>query len=1300
MRTAPAPNIPAIPGMNPGVFVMGGGGGGGGSGGKGGGGSTGARGADGRGGGSDANGGGKSAGSCGTGSTDGGGCPNHHGPGTSGTMSRGDPVDVVTGRVFTLPAVDLFLPSPLPLRIERTYSSTSRDRDVGLGPGWTFSLAWQVIERRRSVRVITSDGVEHDFGKLEPAAGVLGPHGWLLHREGLGFRLDLPDGPRLIFEVQVPSDDGMTYRLSAIADRWGNRIVLDHEQGHLVQVTDATGRVVRVVRGRDGHIAALEAKNALEQGRWVPFVRYSYDAHGRLTGAEDADGELTTYAYDERNLLTSTTGPTGLTFFFRYDAASRCVETWGEAPGATDISLAEDVPAVLADHETKARGVLHTKFEYGDDGYSEAVDSVGLHRYFGNAHGLVAKAVTPLGVFLRSYDDRGFLTSFTDALGATTTWERDLFGRETRVVDPLGRVTTIRRDPAGEILEVIGPDGASTRVHRAGDELSWTDPLGATCIVRFDARGQPVRAEWPDGRTIVFARDAHGNVIERVDELGARTQAGYDAWGRCVEILDARGGRTAFTYSNAGRLLSVRSPDGAIERYAHDGAGNTIAITDAEGRTTRLSYGGFHKLSRIEKPNGEVVELRYNREGWLSYVKNARGEIYRFTRNPAGPVVEEHAFDGRVTRYGHDAMGRVVWSRNGLGERTEYERDAAGRLVRRVFADGTEESFEHDENGDIVAAACPAGLFVFQRNPNGWIVREEQHVAGERADVRIDYRLTGEVAGRRTSLGHAAQWTHDFARGQVQLALDGEVASASQNDVLGREVARVLPGGTRIEAAYDALGRLSERRVIARAAAPAVGPGQPAWVGPVPPATVRAEAFRYTSDGLLAMRLDQRRGTTQFSYDPIGQLARVLREGREEASFRYDETGNVHDVTPGAPGRLYGPGDRIERCGAERYVWDAEGRLVARRERRSSGEEAVTRYRWSAAGRLDAVERPDGTVVSFEYDPFARRVAKRLWRREVNGRRTLLEATRFVWDGGALVHEIKHSAAAGGAPVVEERTYVFEQGSTIPFAHRDARTEGGVRTVSPWWHYVNDDSGAPEALMGPDGRLGCELLRAPWGAVAVADGASTSTPIRFRGQYADEETGLFYNRHRYYDPKLGRYISPDPIGIEGGLNAFAYAANCPTSAVDPDGLMYSVIKDARGNVVAEGHNLKQGGGVGEQHPAVPLPDRTSCAEMTALTSLARKMGPNTKKEDIAKLFNEEGYTIETYEGTRDTYKQGVRYGANPCPACKKMFNDMGITKGILGHAPRKPEKIRPWDGETTYTPLSEQVLQQAQKRRR
>ncbi|WP_321930421.1 RHS repeat-associated core domain-containing protein, partial [Burkholderia cenocepacia] len=60
-------------------------------------------------------------------------------------------------------------------------------------------------------------------------------------------------------------------------------------------------------------------------------------------------------------------------------------------------------------------------------------------------------------------------------------------------------------------------------------------------------------------------------------------------------------------------------------------------------------------------------------------------------------------------------------------------------------------------------------------------------------------------------------------------------------------------------------------------------------------------------------------------------------------------------------------------------------------------------------------------------------------------------------------------------------------------------------------------------------------------------------PIRFQGQYHDQETGLHYNRHRYYDPNSGRFVSKDPIGLAGGLNAFQYAPN-PISWIDPFGL--------------------------------------------------------------------------------------------------------------------------------------------------
>jgi RHS repeat-associated protein len=186
----------------------------------------------------------------------------------------------------------------------------------------------------------------------------------------------------------------------------------------------------------------------------------------------------------------------------------------------------------------------------------------------------------------------------------------------------------------------------------------------------------------------------------------------------------------------------------------------------------------------------------------------------------------------------------------------------------------------------------------------------------------------------------------------------------------------------------------------------------------------------------------------------------------------------------------------------------------------------------------------------------------------------------------------------------------------------------------------------------------------------VPEGAATSTPIRFRGQYADEETGLSYNRHRYYDPKVGRYISADPIGVAGGLNVFAYSGNCPTSAIDADGLMYSVIKGPppECKVMAEGyHNTSYA-----PNAAVPT-ERPSCSEAAALTKLANSMGPGTTKEDVAKKFNEGGYTMETYNGNGPGKSR-----ANPCPKCRKMIEDIGIEKGIIGHKEGDNEKPVDW----------------------
>jgi RHS repeat-associated protein len=79
-----------------------------------------------------------------------------------------------------------------------------------------------------------------------------------------------------------------------------------------------------------------------------------------------------------------------------------------------------------------------------------------------------------------------------------------------------------------------------------------------------------------------------------------------------------------------------------------------------------------------------------------------------------------------------------------------------------------------------------------------------------------------------------------------------------------------------------------------------------------------------------------------------------------------------------------------------------------------------------------------------------------------------------------------------------------------------------------------------------------EVERRAWGRVEKAEGVAT--PLRFQGQLEDGETGLFYNRFRYYDPEAGMYVSPDPIGLGGGLRPFGYGTN-PAGWIDPLGLV-------------------------------------------------------------------------------------------------------------------------------------------------
>ncbi|MGQ7249540.1 RHS repeat-associated core domain-containing protein [Halomonas sp. V046] len=154
-------------------------------------------------------------------------------------------------------------------------------------------------------------------------------------------------------------------------------------------------------------------------------------------------------------------------------------------------------------------------------------------------------------------------------------------------------------------------------------------------------------------------------------------------------------------------------------------------------------------------------------------------------------------------------------------------------------------------------------------------------------------------------------------------------------------------------------------------------------------------------------------------------------------------------------------------------------------------------------------------------------------------------------------------------------SYLFEPGSFIPAAKLEAHYKAieqntGSGTVlytdhrlaeQTLYYFQTDHLGTPLELAGSDGNLAWIGQYRAWGKLTKAtDGngnpSTTDNPFRFQGQYHDEETGLHYNRFRYYDPEIGRFTTQDPIGLAGGTNLYQYAPN-PTGWVDPLGLSKS-----------------------------------------------------------------------------------------------------------------------------------------------
>ncbi|XXX76642.1 DUF6531 domain-containing protein [Sorangium sp. So ce134] len=1017
----------------------------------------------------------------------------------------GHPVDVVTGEVLA-DAVDFELPGPIPLKFERNYYS----RDAGdgpLGPGWHHPLDASADERADGVRVRLPDGRERTHDALPPGGSLWDDiDRYTLERTQRGYQLTFWDGRRLHFEPVRGAP--VTHPLVRITDRCENAVELRYEGGRLRQVVDSVGRVLELAVA-EGRLRSIRMR--CREG-WIDLVAYEYDGEGRLAAAFDPMGRPVRYAY-KGGVLVQETNRNGLSFYFEYDwyhPDGWCIRTWGDG-GIYDRRITYD---------------KHRHFTVVDDSRG------GRTLYYGNAAGLVDREVDPTGrEKLYAWDSSYRKVAEVDGLGHRTEWAYDARGNRVLERDALGQETRWRFDELNLPVERIDAAGGVWRreFDARGKVRRVEDPLGNVARFRHDRRGNLVSVEDAKGRTFALRYTMAGELAEVIDWEGHATRYEVNARGSVVRQVNALGGEMAITRDACDRPIAVRLPDGSVLRLAYDGEGNLVGRTDGLGHTTRFRYGGFNKLVERIDPAGGIVRYAYDTEENLIGVTNELGEEYAIDVDLAGRVVRERGFDGRTLEFLYDRAGRCIETVNGQRKRTKIERDALGRATRLVIPKkpvmgdpipkGEEVEYAYDARGGLILARNGDAEVRFVRDPLGRVI--EEHADGR--TIRSEYDAAGNRVGRRTSLEHETAYDFDGNGGLLglvfgrdprwkdftpeSLARGGPVRAPWQatlrRDAAGGEVERALPGEVVSSWERDTSGRPRVHRTV-RGGEPLMGTG-----------------YRWRSHDQIAALIDVHAGPTWFEHDARSYLVAAA---RPDGSVQYrapDAVGNVYR-SPDRSDRRYGRGGRMEAAGGVRYVHDEDGQIVEK----VMPDGKRWQYAWDHAGQLREVVRPDGQRVTFGYDALGRRVRKTL------GGRT----TTLVWDGNDLVHEVTEGEALV--------TWEFEPGTFAPIAKVEGDRRYGV---------VTDHLGTPVALFDEGGELA-------WKAQVDLDGVArqevgrTGCTWRWPGQYEDEETGLYYNRFRYYDPDGGRYVSQDPIGSVGGLNPYSYTIN-PTTRIDPLGLM-------------------------------------------------------------------------------------------------------------------------------------------------
>ncbi len=1111
----------------------------------------------------------------------------------------GDPVNISTGNVFvhttdfksTVPG----LHPAVQLHFERFYNS--RTGYTGpLGHGWTHNYNLTVIPadagglvgvRRAGGQVIYF--TDNGDGTFSAPPGV---HNQLTLTAGQyvfsttenitytfndkGKLLTISDLHGNTLTMQYSSTD-FPERLTGISDDFGRTLALEYgyNSGLITKMTDPAGNEYLYGYGVTDEEKAR--KNLMlvsfPSGTTLEQISYAYNDAGdihNLTGITDENGQVYTYTYDGED---------------------RAVTSVSQG-GTNSIALDYSVPGTVS--VTNGRGFTTLNSITEQDGMSYVTQIAPA-----STNGGTCSTCGRIGSYF--YDTQHHLASVSNANGITTQYTYDGRGNITGKTEAQGtpdqRQTSYTIHPTFNKPEAITTKSVDTPSQNRVMQISYDaanglplsvtisgyvdgQPESRTTTLQYTSRGQLQSVNGPrtdvsdttffdyyaDTAPVVFNR---ARLHRITNALGQVTEfSGYNQFGYPQQITDMNGVVTQLSYGARGRLTG-KTINGKLTSYSYDLTGHLVKIQPpgVKGRID-LSYTPAGQLESIHDQLGNYVQFSYDNEGNRTEEQHFdsgnilhRSLTYEYDSfNRLQKIINP---DTSFTLLATDNNGNVVQVTDAMNRITGYAYDSLDRLNITTEPNAVITAVTHDSRDNPTGVTDPENYATtYHFDDFGNLTRR---VSADTCTTEYTY----DPAGNTTSLVDAESRTSSFAYDALNRLTAVSFADPSQNISYLYDEAAALNGIGRLTSVtdpqgsssfqYDSLGRITR---ATRTTDGISGSTVYTWndrnnpVSMTYPTGTEITIQRYDNETVSGLLVDGQPLTENVSYLPFGPeedvvfgnnlftLDRSYATGyfRLESintptlhyQYQYYADGRVKQIDGvEEPALIKGRTEYVTlpannrmdyvtlpEQGVHSYSHDNNGNIT------SNG---VFTYTWNQLNQLIEVHQGTTLVAQYGYDGFGRRVKK-----TVSGTVTL-----FYYD---LQNRLIAETDGSGTPL---RDYIYQNDNLV--ALKLYGSQAGV------YYVISDHLGTPQQVVDSTGTVVWKAAYQPFGKAQVITETITSN-LRFPGQYFDAETGLHYNLHRYYDPATGRYISADPIGLQGGINLYAYVQNDPVDAVDPWGL--------------------------------------------------------------------------------------------------------------------------------------------------